>query len=171
MSICVRNGNFGGSGVEPQLESLDAVVSLSAENPNVLFNLAKTLAPELADIQLPTNGNAIELNTIIPMPEEIKISPKLAIKGEHIVLFAGEKGEAVANALGEEPLVSNGLMVISTDYRKIFKPLLSLWDLTGESIPEDFNRMKDYNMRSRFSLDVEQKGFEVESYINYYSTQ
>ena len=130
----------------PQLESLDAVVSLSAENPNVLFNLAKTLAPELADIQLPTNGNAIELNTIIPMPEEIKISPKLAIKGEHIVLFAGEKGEAVANALGEEPLVSNGLMVISTDYRKIFKPLLSLWYLTGESIPEDFNRMKDYNM-------------------------
>ncbi|ABZ78083.1 conserved hypothetical protein [Shewanella halifaxensis HAW-EB4] len=155
----------------PQLESLDAVVSLSAENPSMLFNLVKPFAPELANIQLSANGNAIDLNTIIPMPAEVNISPKLAIKGNHLVLFAGDKGEAIANSLETDLLVNNGLMVMSADYMKMFKPLLTFIELTGEPIPEDLEMMKDYDMRVKFSLDIDQKGFEIDSHMNSRSTE
>ncbi|MGS0728816.1 hypothetical protein ACVBKF_21645, partial [Shewanella sp. 0m-11] len=147
----------------PQLESLDAVLSLSAENPAMLFNLVKPFAPELANIQLPANGDAIDLNTIIPIPAEVNVSPKLAVKGNHLVLFAGNKGEAIANSLAAETLVNNGLMVMSTDYMKMFKPLLTFIELTGEPIPEELEMMKDYDMRVKLSLDIDQKGFEIDS--------
>ncbi|MGS0673836.1 hypothetical protein [Shewanella sp. 0m-4] len=155
----------------PQLESLDAVLSLSAENPAMLFNLVKPFAPELANIQLPANGDAIDLNTIIPIPAEVNVSPKLAVKGNHLVLFAGNKGEAIANSLAAETLVNNGLMVMSTDYMKMFKPLLTFIELTGEPIPEELEMMKDYDMRVKLSLDIDQKGFEIDSYVNSRSTQ
>ncbi|MGS0683348.1 hypothetical protein ACVBIL_19615 [Shewanella sp. 125m-7] len=155
----------------PQLESLDAVVTLSAENPAMLFNMVKPFAPELANIQLPANGEVIELNTIVPIPAEVNVSPKLAIKGNHLVLFAGDKGEAVANSLAAEPLINNGLMVMSADYMKMFKPLLTFIEMTGEPVPEELEAMKDYDMRVKFSLDIDSKGFEIDSHMNSRSTK
>ncbi|MFT5789184.1 MAG: hypothetical protein ACI8SJ_001299, partial [Shewanella sp.] len=52
----------------PEIESLDAVMTLSADNPAMLFNMVKPFAPELANIQLPTDGSAIILNDVLPMP-------------------------------------------------------------------------------------------------------
>ncbi|ABV85983.1 hypothetical protein [Shewanella pealeana] len=155
----------------PQLESVDAVVTLSADNPSMLFNMVKPFAPELANVQLPANGDAIELSTIIPMPPEMNISAKMAIKGNHLVLFAGDKGEVVANNLGSDPLVNNGLMVMSADYMKMFKPLLTFIELTGEPVPEELEMMKDYDMRVKFSLDIDPKGFEVDSQMNSRSSE
>lgn len=155
----------------PQLESLDAVMTLSAENPSMLFNMVKPFAPELANVQLSANGDAIDLSTIIPMPPEMKIKAKMAVKGNHLVLFAGNKGEAVANSLATEPLVNNGLMVVSADYMKMFKPLLTFIELTGEPVPEGLEAIKGYDMRVKMSLDIDQKGFEVDSLSNSRSTE
>ncbi|GIU30230.1 hypothetical protein L2719_09625 [Shewanella schlegeliana] len=155
----------------PQLESLDAVMTLSADNPSMLFNLAKPFVPELGNVQLPVNGDAIDLNSIIPMPPEMNFKAKMAIKGNHLVIFAGNKGEAIANSLATEPVVNNGLMVMSADYMKMFKPLLTFIELTGEPVPEGLEAVKDYDMRVKMSLDVDQKGFEVDSLSNSRSTE
>lgn len=155
----------------PQLESLDAVMTLSADNPSMLFNMAKPFAPELANVQLPANGDAIDLSTIIPMPPEMKISAKMAVKGNHLVIYSGEKGEAIANNIETEQLVNNGLMVMSADYMKMFKPLLSFIELTGEPVPDGLEAMKDYDMRVKLSLDIDNKGFEVDSVANSRSTE
>ncbi|MCL1058793.1 hypothetical protein L2729_12455 [Shewanella gelidimarina] len=150
----------------PELESLDAVMTLSAENPEMLFNMVKPFAPELADIRLPTDGSAIILNDVLPMPPEMKVTAKLAVKGNHLVLFFGDKGEAVANTLSSEALASNGLLTMSADYMKMFAPLLKFIELTGEPIPEEFKAMKDYDMRVKVELDVDDKGIVIDSSVN-----
>ncbi|MCL1049604.1 hypothetical protein L2755_08235 [Shewanella abyssi] len=150
----------------PEIESLDAVMTLSAENPAMLFNMVKPFAPELANIQLPTDGSAIVLNDVLPMPPEMKVTAKLAVKGNHLVLFFGDKGEAVANTLSSEPIASNGLLAMSADYMKMFAPLLKFIELTGEPVPEEFKAMKDYDMRVKVELDVDDKGIIIDSTVN-----
>ncbi|WP_028766101.1 hypothetical protein [Shewanella fidelis] len=150
----------------PQLESLDAVVSLSADNPAILFNMAKSFMPELANVQLPENGDAIELSSILPIPAEMNIAPKLALKGQHLVLFSGDKGAAIANDLQNESLQNNGLFMMSTDYMKLIDPLITFVEMTGEPIPEELEAMKHYDMRTKFSIDFKPEGVEIDVHAN-----
>ncbi|GIU45613.1 hypothetical protein TUM4438_19500 [Shewanella sairae] len=155
----------------PQLDSLDAVVTLSADNPATLFNMAKSFVPELANLQLPENGDAIELSSVVPIPAELNITPKLALKGNHLVLFSGEKGAAIADKLEKEPVTSNGLFVVSADYMKMFDPLLTFIEMTGEPIPEELEGMKHYDMRTQFTLDIDQQGFEIDTHMDSRATK
>ncbi|MEZ9822772.1 hypothetical protein AB4238_19455 [Shewanella sp. 10N.286.45.A1] len=155
----------------PEIESLDAVVTLSADNPTMLFNMVKPFAPELANIQLPTDGSAVVLNDVLPMPPEMNITAKMAVKGNHLVLFFGDKGEAVADKLSSEAVVNNGLLAMSVDYMKMFAPLLTFIELTGEPVPEEFKSMKDYDMRVKVALDVDDKGVTIDSAVNSRATK
>ncbi|EDQ02115.1 hypothetical protein [Shewanella benthica] len=123
---------------EPSLESVDAIISLSADNPSILFNMVKPFAPGLANIQLPQDGSPVDLSQLLPLPPEYGISPKLALKGKHLVLYTGDKAEAVANKLADEKLDNNGLYSVYLDYSKVFAPILSLAEMTGEPLPEEF---------------------------------
>ncbi|WP_076410134.1 hypothetical protein [Shewanella sp. UCD-KL12] len=155
---------------EPALESVDALISLSADNPSMLFNMVKPFAPELANIQLSQDGSVTDLSFMLPLPPEYGISPKLAVKGQHLVLFTGDKAEAAANALADEQLVNNGLYSVYLDYSKVFAPILSLAEMTGEPLPEEFSMMKDYNMQVQMGLDINDKGIVFDSYMNNQAT-
>ncbi|MCJ8301569.1 hypothetical protein [Shewanella sp.] len=151
---------------EPSLESVDAIISLSADNPSILFNMVKPFAPELANIQLPQDGSPVDLSQLLPLPPEYGISPKLALKGKHLVLYTGDKAEAVANKLADEKLDNNGLYSVYLDYSKVFAPILSLAEMTGEPLPEEFSMMKDYNMQVQMGLDINDQGIVFDSYMN-----
>lgn len=151
---------------EPSLESVDALISLSADNPSMLFNMVKSFVPELANIQLPQDGSALDLSHMVPLPPEYGISPKLAVKGDHLVLYTGDKAAAVAEKLSSEKLDNNGLYSVYLDYSKVFAPILSLAEMTGEPIPEEFSMMKDYNMQVQMGLDINDQGIVFDSYMN-----
>ncbi|WP_413699756.1 hypothetical protein ACLKMH_20595 [Psychromonas sp. KJ10-10] len=76
----------------PELESLDALLTLSADNPALLFNTVKMFLPELQQLTLTADGDTIELSPILPMAKQLNIAPKLAIKGKHLVIYNGELG-------------------------------------------------------------------------------
>lgn len=151
---------------EPSLESVDAIISLSADNPSILFNMVKPFVPELANIQLPQDGSPVDLAHLLPLPPEYGISPKLALKGKHLVLYTGDKAEIVANKLADEKLANNGLYSVYLDYSKVFAPILSLAEMTGEPLPEEFSMMKDYNMQVQIGLDINDQGIVFDSYMN-----
>lgn len=151
---------------EPSLESVDAIISLSADNPSMLFNMVKPFAPELASIQLPQDGSALDLSHLLPLPPEYSIAPKLAVKGKHLVLYTGDKAAAVAEDLSNETLESNGLYSVYLDYSKVFAPIVSFAEMTGEPLPEEFSMMKDYNMQVQMSLDINGQGIVFDSYMN-----
>lgn len=151
---------------DPKLESLDALVTISAENPEQLFNSVKMFLPELQQIQLTTNGEAVELNTIVPIPSEMNIAPKLAIKGKHLVIYNGDKGEAVANQLGTEALVKNGLYNFSFDFKKMVTPIITATELAGEKIPDEMMFLSEYDARMQMSFDTNEQGLIFKSSIN-----
>lgn len=166
MSISLLDYKMGKQESEPTLESLDALISLSAENPAMLFNMVKPFAPMLAEVQLADNGDATDLSPLLMLPPELGVKPMLAIKGQHLVVYSGDKGLALANQLASEKLSANGMYSLSADYGKMFTPILTLLEMSGEPIPEEVQMLKDYNMRVHMSFDVNKQGLVLGSVVN-----
>lgn len=150
----------------PQLDSLDGVFTISAENPELLFNSVKMFLPELQQVQLTTDGEPVELNTIVPIPSELNLAPKLAIKGKHLVLYNGEKGAEVANSLSSEALEKNGLYNLSFDFKKMVTPIITATEMSGETIPEEAMFLTEYDARMLMSFDIDEQGLIFKSKIN-----
>ncbi|WP_028764179.1 hypothetical protein [Shewanella colwelliana] len=148
-----------------ELKGLDAIVTLSADDPATLFNMVKPFAPELANVQLPSDGSAIDLSAALGLPPTLGVSAKMAVKGNHLAVYSGEKSQAIAEALTAEPLTSNGLVTMSADYGKMFKPMMTLMEMSGEPVPPEFESLKDYNMKLKVDMDVNAQGIVIDSWV------
>ena len=151
---------------DPILENLDALFTLSADNPQQIFNSVKMFSPELQQIQLSNSGEAIDLATLFPIPAELNLAPKLAIKGKHLLIYNGEKGKKVADTLSSEQLNKNGIFNLSFDFKKMFTPIVTAAELAGETIPEEAMFLSDYDARMKIGFDINQQGIIFDSYIN-----
>ncbi|MCW8994665.1 MAG: hypothetical protein OQK77_02500 [Psychromonas sp.] len=166
ISMAVQDYSITHANSSPALESLDALFTLSADNPEQIFNSIKMFSPELQQIQLRNNAEPIDLSAIYPLPAEIKLTPKLAIKGKHLVIYNGEKGEKAAQSLSSEQLSQNGIYNLSFDFKKMFTPIVTAIKLSGETIPEETRFLSNYNTRIKVSLDINPQGVVFNSYIN-----
>lgn len=149
-----------------QLENLDALLALSADNPQQIFDSLKMFSPELQDVQLSDNGPSVDLSSLFPIPARFKLAPKLAIKGKHLLIYNGEKGQQAAVQLATEPLSKNGLYTVSFDFKKIFTPVITAAELAGETIPEETRFLANYDTRMKMRFDINQQGLIFNSYIN-----
>ncbi|WP_354623760.1 hypothetical protein [Psychromonas sp. MME2] len=149
----------------PILENLDALVTISTDQPQLLFNSLKMFIPQLQTIQLENNGTPVNLKEFVAIPQEYNIDPKLAIKGKHIVIYTGKKGNEIADTLATEQLTANGLYSVTVDFKKMFNPLISAAEL-AESIPEEAEFLMDYDSRMKMNLDINAQGIIFESRVN-----
>ena len=124
---------------ETSLKNLDALITVSAEDPEAIFNSLKLALPPLAQVKLTKDSDPIDLSTIIPFPAELNIHPELAIKGKHLVIYNGEESKKLANALTSEKLSQNGIYSLSTDFKELFTPIISTLKIMGKDIPEQFS--------------------------------
>ncbi|GGI82359.1 hypothetical protein [Shewanella gelidii] len=161
MSIAIADFELGEDMNNPSLTSLDALITLSAENPAMLVNMIKPMVPQLANIQVPTDGSAVDLSGVLPIPAQVGVQPKLAVKGKHIVIYSGEKSLAMADKLASEPLTGNGMMLITFDYKKLFTPLLRYAEQYGEELPPEVIQLKDYDGQTSVDIDVTEQGVVV----------
>lgn len=168
ISIGLLDYTVSKMGASTQLDSLDALITISSENPEQLFNYVKMFVPELQNIQLTSDGEAIELNSILPIVNELKlnIAPKLAIRGKHLVIYNGDKGKKAADALASQALDKNGLYTLSFDFKKMLTPIITATELSGETIPEEMMFLTEYDARMQMSFDVNQQGLIFKSKIN-----
>ncbi|MDV5391414.1 hypothetical protein [Shewanella xiamenensis] len=166
LSVSLLDYKMSSQDQEPKLESLDALISLTADNPSMLFNMVKPFAPMLAELQVADNGEPTDLSPLLMLPPELNIKPMLAIKGQHLVVYSGDKGLALANKLASEKPSANGLYSMSADYGKMFTPVLTLLEMTGEPVPEELQALKDYNMSVQMSFDVNKQGLVFGSVMN-----
>ena len=151
---------------EPALKSLDALFTLSADDPQQIFNSIQMFSPELQQIQLGANSDPVNLNTIYPVPSELNLDPKLIIKDQHIVVYNGDKGKKAAQNLSSQPLKANGLYNLSFDFKKIFTPLATAMKLTGNEIPENLQFLADYDTRIKMNFDITPQGLTFNTYVN-----
>ncbi|MDX2321840.1 MAG: hypothetical protein QNK26_14735 [Moritella sp.] len=151
---------------ELTIKNLDAIMSLSANDPRTLFNLMSTFRPELSDVKLPANGTIVELSSLIPFKPLPGINPKLIMHKEHMVIFNGDKSEKLAIALGESPITATGIYSLSIDYSKAFTPLVTAAEFSDQQIPPELEEMKNYNLRFNTGLQINEHGIEVNSYMD-----
>lgn len=151
---------------ELTIKSLDAIISLSANDPKALFNIISTFRPELADVKLPANGNIVALSSLVPLSPLLGLNPKLIMHKEHMVIFNGDKAEIIANALGDKPMTATGMYSISIDYSKAFTPLVTAAELSGQAVPSELEDLKNYNLRINTGLEINEQGIEFSSYMD-----
>jgi hypothetical protein len=149
----------------PKLDNLDFILVVSAENPLPLFNTAKMFIPELLNIQLSKNGEAVSLNDYYPVAAQYNLKPKIAIKGKHIVFYNGQQAEAISNQLASEKLSKNGLFGFSFDFSKMIDPLVTASEMAGEPLPQDAKFLTEYDAKVKVSFDVQEKGLVFTSEV------
>ncbi|MEH6452871.1 MAG: hypothetical protein V7782_07495 [Psychromonas sp.] len=150
---------------QASLESADALFAYSADNPMMLFNSLKMFSPELQQVELKADGSAVDLSSSIGLPPSLPLKPKMAIKGNHLVIYSGSKSEQQANDLSNEAITKNGLLNFTFDFSKLLAPLITATELSGETFPEEALFLKDYNTRMKLLLDVNDKGITISSQV------
>ena len=109
-------------------EQLDLLISIAATTPETIAAMTSMIPlPDLNGIVIPSDGTPVKLN--IPMvPPSIEVNA--AIKGKHIVVYAGAQAEAAANALTNDTLDPNGVYGMAFNYRK----LAGMMDLISQNM-------------------------------------
>ncbi|AOT11065.1 hypothetical protein [Pseudoalteromonas luteoviolacea] len=146
--------------------SLDALVTVSADDALALFNMAKSFAPNLASITLPSDGKAIKINDHLPPGVAVTNPLYLALKGQHLALYTGEMAEQTANKLSNQSVIANGLTRFGIDSGKILPLLLKAAEQSGEPIPDDIKDIFDQNGKMHMHTDINDKGIVFDFAIN-----
>lgn len=165
-SVAVMDYSMSQDGDKQALESIDALLSYSADNPLNLFNSLKMFSPDLQQVQPPADGAAVDLSGFPFIPKGLNIAPKMAVKGNHLVIFNGEKSEQQADLISSEALTKNGLFTFSFDFKRMFDPIITAAELSGESIPGEAMFLQNYDMRMKFDLDVNEQGIVFNSHVS-----
>ncbi len=166
ISLSVSDYQFEDGSYSPTLEKLDMIISVAAEEPVTIFNMAKSFVPMMGAIELPQDGTPIELNQFLPPNpyydlDSFKIY--MALKGKHLAIFTGEKSGKIANQLLKEKLVDNGMMTVSLDYKKLLEPVINTLENEGKPVPEELQSIKDYSMKVKLDFEVNDKGIVFNS--------
>ena len=101
----IANGNF----------ALDALLSVTSDHPRLLSNLV-SFVPQLQFIQVPTDGSSVALD-LPDLPKGLK--PRLATKGQHLVVFDGPKATETAQKLEFEQPNTRGILSTTVNYKKL----------------------------------------------------
>ncbi len=154
----------------PDIDMLDALISISTKNPQGLLMMAANFVPQLASIKIPEDGTAVDFP--LPIPGNDAAMTKIAIKGSHIVVYKGDKAGVQANNLTLEPLQQNGLIGMNIDYSKYMK-LFSLKSAIAESdemtneqksnFDVMLKSMEKIDMQMNSTIDITNDGISFES--------
>jgi len=146
------------------MRNLDAIVTLSATNPQALLMMASGMLPGIP--ALPSDGTAVDLPLPFAMPNGESV--KLAMKGNHLTAYIGKQAEQIANSLANVTLSATGLSVINMNFGKYFDLFYDAI-LSGEeaaSIPQEskqmFEEMRNMDAQMIESFDITPQGLAVE---------
>ncbi len=98
----------------PEIADLSFMATISSKQPQQLWSMLAMMQPDLAAMQLPADGQSVELP--LPLPVELPGKIKLGLFGKHIVLFSGDKAEGLTGDLAKQELKPNGLFHLGLDY-------------------------------------------------------
>lgn len=160
LGVSVLDYKLDLSSGEPQIQALDALVSLSAEDPAFLFDMVKPFAPMLGQIDL-RSGEDVDLSGFIP--PEFGVTAKLGMRGQHLVVYTGEGSKKLADSIQGESLSANGMYSMSADYGRMMGPLMKVLEASGEEIPPELKGLENYKMQVQMALDVAPEGPVLES--------
>lgn len=103
-------------GAIPEINKIDAMITISSSNPQQLLMMAANMQPGMPPLQLPPDGTPIDLPVPLPIPALAQM--KLALKGNHIIAYIGERATKYAESMASEKLEPRGIFAINMDFGK-----------------------------------------------------
>lgn len=150
------------AGAMPQ--DVDALITLSAQNPAALLRTASAMFPPLAAYQIPADGTPVAL----PLPLPVPVTPKVAIHGSHLTVYAGDRAEKLSKGLDTASLESSsGFMAATFDYSQYFRLFEGMVSGIGqdkehkEQAMAILEAMKNTQLRFRMEVDFTERGLEA----------
>lgn len=141
-----------------QPKTADALITLSADNPQALLANAKAMAPPLAGITLPADGEEISVAEIFPPVAMMGLDARLKASGNHLLLYVGDKAKAQADIIGKEKLSKNGLLSFGMDYQQFFTAMADMISMSGQPMPPEFESMMNTKMQLGMTFGIDQHG-------------
>ncbi len=159
--------NLEQKGTAPDIHSLDAIITISAKEPQRLLLMAANFQQGMPPIQLPDDGTPIDFP--IPLPTSELGSVKLALKGNHIVAYIGDKAEQLAQTMANDPLAATGMFALNMDlgkYMKLVNNFVQAADNTDGKISEQdkamLEEMAKANVQFVESFDITPQGIVLD---------
>jgi len=128
----IAKGNF----------ATDAIISITTAYPELLSSLV-SFVPQLEGISIPSDGSSVDLN-LNSFPPGLK--PKMAIKGNHFVIYDGPISAAVAEQMAFETPNKRGLYASSVNYEKLGSMVYESLDLFTSSNNFNANECADLHV-------------------------
>jgi hypothetical protein len=159
-------------GAQPDIRSLDAIITLSAKDPQRLLAMAANMQQGMPPIQIPADGTPVDLPIPLPAPG---LGPvKLAQKGNHVVAYIGEKAAQLAQTLSSEPLAATGMFAFNMDFGRYMKfvsdmamnaqgPQGKVADQLSEQDKAMFKQMSKMNMHVNETFDIDAQGLAFDA--------
>ncbi len=159
--------NLEQKGAMPDVRSLDAIITLSAKEPQRLLLMVANFQQGMPPIQLPDDGTPIDFP--IPLPTSDLGNVKLALKGNHIVAYIGDKAEQLAQTMANDPLAATGMFALNIDfgkYMKLVNNFVQTVDTTDGKISEQdkamLEEMAKMDVQFVESFDITPQGIVID---------
>lgn len=169
-------GDVNASGGTPAMENLDALMSVSAVNPQLLLQVAKAI-PQLANINLPEDGSPIDLGPEISAQTGMSVDAKAAQKGSHILMFSGEQASGLSNEIGGGSETDNGFLYFSMNMREMMTRMASSMESfegmsdgeDTESLQQQLESMAEFYPDGfiDYGIDFTTDGIELQSFFDF----
>lgn len=141
-----------------QPTAADALVTLSADNPQALFTNAQAMLPPLAGITLPAAGDEISVAEIFPPIAALGLDVRLKASDNHLLLYVGDKAKAQAATIATEKLNKNGILSFGMDYKQFFSAISEMTSASGQPMPPELESMMNTDMQLGMSFGVDAHG-------------
>jgi len=154
----------------PDIHSLDAIITISAKDPQHLLLMAANFQQDTSPIELPADGTSIDFP--FPLPTSDLGSVKLALKGNHIVVYIGDKAEQLSQTLVNDPLAATGMFAFNINigkYMQLINEFIQTLDTTDAEISEQdkamIEGMTKMDMQVVESFDITPQGIVLDATI------
>lgn len=144
-------------------EQADALLTLTADNPQRLLSSATALNPMFAGIRLPAVGEEVPLANLLPAAALFDFDLRLRTSEHHLMIYAGDLAKQQASQLATEPLTKNGLLAFGVNYQQFFSRLTELSLHSGQEMPADLQRLMKNTMQMGMSLSIDQHGIVLKT--------
>ncbi|MCG6262013.1 hypothetical protein K6U64_02695 [Vibrio vulnificus] len=145
----------------PEFEKLDFLFSLSADDPSLLVQTAKMFVPQLAEVNIEPNGQAVDLSALVEAQTGMKTPLFARMNDKHLTLYAGEKAAAGSEVVLKQPLEAGGLWQAYMNTSRVLEFATMAAELSGEPIPEEVSEALTVDATLNFVFDANDKGLEM----------
>ncbi|MDF2153067.1 hypothetical protein [Vibrio sp. CAU 1672] len=139
-------------------EQLDALLTVSASDPNTLLQSAQLLVPELAQLPIKPDNQPVNVSGLFNQYSGMSMDVFVRMNDAHLTIYSGEKAGKASEQVMAHPLTPNGLLSFKMDSERILEVMQSTSEVTGEPVPEDVALSLQQGFVGGMTLDVTEDG-------------